>query len=44
MIVHSPSKILQNPVKDPGYDLTGTYRITVLSPWKITQNWVQDPA
>ena len=44
MIALSASRILQNPVEDPGYDLTGTYRITVLSHCKITENPVQDPA
>ena len=42
MIVHSPTKILQNPVQDPTSDLTGTYMMTVLRPTKILQNAVQD--
>ena len=36
--------IVLSPVQDPAKDLTGTYRITVLSPFKILQNPVQDPA
>ena len=32
MIVLKPTKILQNPVQDITEDLTGTYRIIVLSP------------
>ena len=44
MIVLSPSKILENPVRDPAKDLTAIYRMIVLSPSKILQNPVQDPA
>ena len=44
MIVLSPSKILEIPVRDPAKDFTGTYRMIVLSATKILENPVQDPA
>ena len=44
MIVLSLTKILQNSVEDPAENLTGTYRITVLSRSKILQNLVHHPS
>ena len=38
MIVLSPFKILENLVRDPAKDYTGTYRMIVLSPSKILLN------
>ena len=44
MIVVSPSKILENPVRDPAKDFIGTYRMIVLRPTKILENPVRDPS